>query len=1224
MLPKDAKIFMSFHLDEESLVPSVLAQVRTAGWKNIIMPDKRSHTEAISELIGQSEIALIFLSKAYARDDRLMLEEFAYSSVVVRKPFLPVWLNDIGDIQQDCPDTEQNRQLLSALEMLTAKHFGGTVEELVTALEQFTPFNPPYTPSTPQICEKPCEAYEGKEPYLFISYAHDDAKKVYPIVKNIYEAGWDLWYDEGIKTTERYLPVIADHVNRCTAFVLMLTNRCLERPFVMNYELEYARQRDIPIIPVLLEEINPPEWAKEITEKLLKNAIAPKDLYERIATHKDFPNRRTRKAVPPAIKQNMVYDVVLPPKVPGFEIAVQGDEVTLTKYIEKETNVVIPGTVKTPNEEMEFRITVIGEGTFAGCESLTHITIQEGVTRIGERAFANCTSLTSITIPESVMSIGGATFVRCESLKSIVIPSSVTSIGNGAFHSCEKLTNVTILGDIASIGWTTFYDCVSLSGIILLGNVTSIGERAFQGCKKLSNITLPEGITSIGELAFGSCTSLRHINIPEGVKYIAGNAFGNTPLRISGRGVRNQAQEAERKQPCSSELPQYKETPRALICCAEEDVQNIRTLLIELYWEGFNVHYEEMPNQKAIEGSKCVLAFFSEHTAKSKMAMDTLKQAIEIGADCIIQVCLKNFVDLPSEIRGKLHDRLAIRQNESTEREFTGRIRESLRQFKCSLEHPRGFDVKNNENSVEISKFHPTDFPEVIIPKTFFNPPLQVMSIGDHAFNNCESLISITITESVTSIGDYAFRNCKSLTHINIPKNITNVGNSAFKGCPKLDLILCAGGTTLCHYPENNLAPFYHFPENITSISRGAFADCEFLKSIIIPNSITSIDDNTFSWCKSLFSITIPESVTSIGNYAFRDCTSLTNINIPKSVASIGEFTFLNCTSLTSINIPGRVTSISHGAFSDCKSLTSITIPEGVTRIGNSAFSGCKSLTSITIPIGVTSIGGWAFHFCESLTSITISKNVTSIGESAFNNCTSLTNINVNSKNTIYTSKEGVLFVKNMTMLICYPVGNKRKEYVIPKGVTNIYSSAFEDCKSLTSITIPKSVTSIGGGAFERCTSLTSIAIPESVTSIGNGTFHNCKSLTSITIPKSVTSIGRYTFWKCSSLSSITIPESVTNIGESAFQECTSLTSIIIPKSVTSIDSNAFYCCQNLTIHTPHGSAAWQYAEEHGIKHDSLMPITTANSDSHGSFLQRLFAGIGCMLRKLIPYTNRK
>lgn len=66
------------------------------------------------------------------------------------------------------------------------------------------------------------------------------------------------------------------------------------------------------------------------------------------------------------------------------------------------------------------------------------------------------------------------------------------------------------------------------------------------------------------------------------------------------------------------------------------------------------------------------------------------------------------------------------------------------------------------------------------------------------------------------------------------------------------------------------------------------------------------------------------------------------------------------------------------------------------------------------------------------------------------------------------------------------------------EGATSIPSSAFEGCKSLTSITIPDGVTSIGSYAFNGCTGLTSIDIPDSVTSIGSFAFTGCDSLTDV------------------------------------------------------------------------------------------------------------------------------
>ena len=345
----------------------------------------------------------------------------------------------------------------------------------------------------------------------------------------------------------------------------------------------------------------------------------------------------------------------------------------------------------------------------------------------------------------------------------------------------------------------------------------------------------------------------------------------------------------------------------------------------------------------------------------------------------------------------------------------------------------------------------------------------------------------------------------------------------------------------------------------VTNIGISAFGDCEALTSVTIPESVTSISGSAFLYCTSLASVTIPDSVTSIGGYAFGFCKNLTSVTIPDNVTDIGDCAFISCEALTSIDvseandyyssvdgvlfnkdmtdiiqypigktdtdyiIPNSVTNIAVSAFEACKTLTSVTFPNGVTSIGDYAFAGWASLTSVTIPDSVTSIGWSAFHSCKSLTSVTIPDGVKSISNAIFNSCDALTSIDVSKTNDYYSSVDGVLFNKDMTAIIQYPVGKTDTKYIIPDGVTNIGWSAFETCKTLTSVTIPDSVTNIHAFAFAGCQSLTSITIPDSVTNIQYNTFDSCESLTSVTIPASVTNIDWSAFYSCYALTSITI-----------------------------------------------------------------------------------------------------
>ena len=178
-------------------------------------------------------------------------------------------------------------------------------------------------------------------------------------------------------------------------------------------------------------------------------------------------------------------------------------------------DVVIPSSVEHNN--VTYSVTSIGSSAFAGCRSLTSVSIPNSVTSIESYAFSDCSGLTSVSIPNSVTSIEGGAFKNCSGLTSVTIPNSVTSIRSATFEACSSLTSVTIPNSVTSIESYAFYACSSLTSVTIPNSLTAIGNYTFYACSGLTSVKCLASIPpSIGNDSFLNISDTCTLTVPCG------------------------------------------------------------------------------------------------------------------------------------------------------------------------------------------------------------------------------------------------------------------------------------------------------------------------------------------------------------------------------------------------------------------------------------------------------------------------------------------------------------------------------------------------------------------------------------------------------------------------------------------------------------------------------------------------------------------------------------
>ena len=167
-------------------------------------------------------------------------------------------------------------------------------------------------------------------------------------------------------------------------------------------------------------------------------------------------------------------------------------------------------------------VTSVNWGTYRN--SITSVTIENGITSLPAHAFDSCSVLKELYMADSVTDMGNFMCCYCSELTTVKLSQNLTKINTQAFNRCWKLKSVAFPPNVTTIGSSAFYGNLEMTEVTLPDSVTSIGSNAFYGTN-LKTVTLGSSLQSIGENAFAmSC--FKTISIPESVTTIGTGAIG--------------------------------------------------------------------------------------------------------------------------------------------------------------------------------------------------------------------------------------------------------------------------------------------------------------------------------------------------------------------------------------------------------------------------------------------------------------------------------------------------------------------------------------------------------------------------------------------------------------------------------------------------------------------------------------------------------------------------
>ena len=908
---------------------------------------------------------------------------------------------------------------------------------------------------------------------------------------------------------------------------------------------------------------------------------------------------------------------------------------------------------------VECQVKEISDWALVSLWNVKSLVIPQGVERIGESAFRWMSNLTKLELPASLKSIGEYVTQDCPQLNAVIsrinepgqvavnarafstvqwnngveslIPSPATlyvpvgtkskyeaisawkqfagieegevaeSVVNGLRYfystggttatviqddSYQSLTEVTIpatvgIGsktyDVTAIGNEAFFDCRNLATVVLPEGLIAIGNNAFNNIS-VSEIILPSTLKTISAGAFQNCWNVTTLVVPNGVETIGDYAFsymyGLTRL----------------------ELPASLKRVGKYVIRFDTQLTSVISRISD-------------PSQVSVEDNSFFSEQYNESTEQWEIGPSQATLYVPVGTKSNYEA-IAAWTQFAGIEEGEIAESVVgvLRYSYSTGGTTATVIKDDSYQSLTDVTIPATINVGS---------------------KTYY-----VTAIGGSAFQSCESLASVKLSEGLMTIGDNAFQNI-SVSEITFPNTLKKIGAHAFEDCNNITTIVIPEGVeTIGEYAFSYIWKLskLELPASLKSIGRYVITYDSQLETVVSrinnPSQVT-IDENAFSqnlWNGSTWEIK-PSSATlyvPVGtkpNYeAITAWTQFANIvegELMETTDGVLRYSYLaggntatviyddSYMTLTNVVIPATitvkgtdyfVTAIGNNAFYECKNLQSVTISDGITVIGNRAFEGVHDGdTEFTLPSTLTTIGENAFWNVNGLKTLILPDGLESIGNSAFAYCNGLTEVELpaaltsigqrvfvgdGSLSSVRSKIESPMAIDESAFAVSSEWDESNNTYIneptsavlyVPEGKKGVYEST-PGWDMFSAIEEGTPFIYSDGILKYSCSpsSMTATLIIDAI----------YQELTNVEIPATITvngveyhvkTIGNAAFQDCRNLQSVVLHEGLETIGNFAFQS-SSVSEINLPSTLKKIGESAFQNCWNVeTIVVPDG-----------------------------------------------------